>query len=260
MDAPVLSVEHIVLTYGKDCKQLMHELKNIGAHNVNKGRRKTLTGKQRLNKVISHYETFRADNKLPATYEVIYGHAWRPHRQRGKSTTENSQSISLDQLRQGPQGQKAKVVMSKGVFITGTDTGVGKTWFTLALIEALKEQGRKTNGMKPIASGGNYVNGKLMNDDARLIMQCSSELVDYELINPYVFEPSVSPNFAARRAGVFVEIDQIVASYNHLASACDNIIVEGVGGWRVPMSDEIGTADLVRELEYARHLWWLACA
>ena len=138
--------------------------------------------------------------------------------------------------------------MSKGVFITGTDTGVGKTWFTLALIEALKEQGRKTNGMKPIASGGNYVNGKLMNDDAGLIMQCSSELVDYELINPYVFEPSVSPNFAARRAGVFVEIDQIVASYNHLASACDNIIVEGVGGWRVPMSDEISTADIVREL------------
>ncbi len=107
MDAPVLSVEHIVLTYN-DCKQLMNELKNIGAHNVNKGRRKTLTGKQRLNKVISHYETFRADNKLPATYEVIYGHAWRPHRQRGKSTTENSQSISLDQLRQDLRDKKQK--------------------------------------------------------------------------------------------------------------------------------------------------------
>ncbi|MFT5395103.1 MAG: dethiobiotin synthetase [Gammaproteobacteria bacterium] len=138
--------------------------------------------------------------------------------------------------------------MSKGVFITGTDTGVGKTWFTLALIEALKEQGSKTNGMKPVASGGIYINGKLMNDDAKLIMQCCSELVDYELINPYVFEPSVSPNFAARQANVSVELDQIVASYNHLASACDNIIVEGIGGWRAPLSDKIKTVDLVREL------------
>lgn len=138
--------------------------------------------------------------------------------------------------------------MSKGVFITGTDTGVGKTWFTLALIEALKGQGRRTNGMKPVASGGTYINGKLTNDDAKLIMQCCSELVNYELINPYVFEPPVAPSFAARQAGEIVDLDQIVASYNKLASACDYIIVEGVGGWRVPISDKIRTVDLAREL------------
>ena len=138
--------------------------------------------------------------------------------------------------------------MNKGVFITGTDTGVGKTWFTLALIEALKEQGRKTYGMKPVASGGSFINGKLMNDDARLILQHCSEPVNYELINPYVFEQPVSPNFAAREEGVFVELDQIAASYNQLASVCDNIIVEGIGGWRVPISDKIRTVDLVREL------------
>ncbi len=107
MDAPVLSVEHIVLTYN-DCKQLMQELKSIGAHNVNKGRRKTLTGKKRLNKVISHYETFRADSKLPATYEVVYGHAWRPHQERGSNASENSQSISLDQLKQDLRDRKQK--------------------------------------------------------------------------------------------------------------------------------------------------------
>ncbi|GJM04721.1 MAG: malonyl-[acyl-carrier protein] O-methyltransferase 1 [marine bacterium B5-7] len=106
MDAPVLSVEHIVLTYS-DCKQLMYELKNIGAHNVNKGRRKTLTGKQRLNKVVSHYETFRSDNKLPATYEVVSGHAWRPH-QEISSTDVNSQSISLEQLKQDLKTRKKK--------------------------------------------------------------------------------------------------------------------------------------------------------
>ncbi|MFT5395102.1 MAG: malonyl-CoA O-methyltransferase [Gammaproteobacteria bacterium] len=107
MDAPVLSVEHIVLTYN-DCKQLMHELKNIGAHNVNKGRRKTLTGKQRLNKVIFHYETFRADDKLPATYEVVYGHAWRPQQDRDGSMGDSSQSISLEQLKKDLRDRKQK--------------------------------------------------------------------------------------------------------------------------------------------------------
>jgi len=139
--------------------------------------------------------------------------------------------------------------MSNGVFITGTDTGVGKTWFTLALMEAFKEQGCKTNGMKPVASGGSYFNDKLMNDDARLIMESCSEPVNYELINPYVFEQPVSPNFAARQTGVSVEFEQLVTSYNQLASACDIVVVEGIGGWRVPLSDKIGTADLVRELE-----------
>lgn len=139
--------------------------------------------------------------------------------------------------------------MAKGVFITGTDTGVGKTWFTLALMQAFKKRGYKTNGMKPVATGGSYINGKLMNDDARLIFQHCDEPVNYEHINPFVFEAPVSPNFAARNAGEIVELDQIVANYNQLASACDIVAVEGIGGWRVPLSDKIGTADLVRELE-----------
>lgn len=138
--------------------------------------------------------------------------------------------------------------MTKGVFITGTDTGVGKTWFTLALMEAFKKQGQKANGMKPVASGGNYINGKLMNDDARLILQNCSEPLNYEHINPFVFEAPVAPNFAARQVGEIVELDQIVSSYNQLASACDIVVVEGIGGWRVPLSDNIRTADLVREL------------
>ena len=139
--------------------------------------------------------------------------------------------------------------MAKGVFITGTDTGVGKTCFTLALMEALKKRGYKTNGMKPVASGGSYINGQLMNEDARLILEHCDEPVNYEHINPFVFETPVSPNFAAIKAGEIVELDQIIASYNRLASVCDTVVVEGVGGWRVPLSDKIGTADLVRELE-----------
>jgi len=105
LDAPVLSVEHIVLTYD-ECKQLMRELKNTGAHNINNGRRKTLTGKRRLDKVIKHYETFRRDSKLPATYEVIYGHAWCPGPDRDINTGENVHSISLQDLKRDLKTRK----------------------------------------------------------------------------------------------------------------------------------------------------------
>ena len=98
LDAPVLNVEHIVLTY-RECKQLMRELKDIGAHNINRGRRKTLTGKQRLNSMIQHYETLRKDGVLPVTYEVIYGHAWCPSRETAAMQGEDLQAISLEQLK-----------------------------------------------------------------------------------------------------------------------------------------------------------------
>ena len=103
MDAPVLSNENIALTYDK-CMQLMRELKNIGAHNVNSGRRKTLTGKQRMEKVIQYYETFRIDGKLPASYEVIYGHAWKPVTE--KHSNSKTQSVSLERLKQDLQKRK----------------------------------------------------------------------------------------------------------------------------------------------------------
>jgi malonyl-CoA O-methyltransferase len=107
MDAPVLSIEHIVLTYDK-CKQLMRELKNIGAHNINSGRRKTLTGKQRLQKVIKHYESYRQNNKLPATYEVIYGHAWKPEVDKNINKGANIQAVSLEDLKQDLASRQSK--------------------------------------------------------------------------------------------------------------------------------------------------------
>jgi len=107
LDAPVLSIEHIVLTYD-GCKQLMRELKNVGAHNLNKGRRKTLTGKQRLERVIKHYETFRQNNKLPVTYEVIYGHAWEPEEGKNIIKGANIQTISLDDLKKDLENRKLR--------------------------------------------------------------------------------------------------------------------------------------------------------
>ena len=107
LDAPVLSIENIVLTYD-ECLQLMRDLKSIGAHNVNLGRRKTLTGKQRLEKAIQYYETYRTNNKLPATYEVIYGHAWKPAMRSTitKSNDTSVQHVSLEKLKQDLKNRK----------------------------------------------------------------------------------------------------------------------------------------------------------
>jgi dethiobiotin synthetase len=139
--------------------------------------------------------------------------------------------------------------MSKGLFITGTDTGIGKTRVTLSLMEELKKQGHRVAGMKPIASGAILKNEKLVNEDAELILRSCSKQTDYELINPTVFELPVSPHIAASKANEIIDLDLINASYSQLASKNDIVIVEGVGGWRVPLSADTTLADLVRKLD-----------
>jgi dethiobiotin synthetase len=137
---------------------------------------------------------------------------------------------------------------AKGIFITGTDTGIGKTRFTLRLIQEIKNHGAKVLGMKPIASGAEFKSGRLINEDAELIWQAASKEVNYELVNPIVFDLPVAPHIAAAQKNEMIDLDQIVDCYNRLASDCGNIIVEGVGGWRVPVSSAHSTVDLVREL------------
>lgn len=139
--------------------------------------------------------------------------------------------------------------MSRGIFITGTDTGVGKTCFTVSLMETLKKQGIKVAGMKPIASGATLQNGKLINEDAELIMEHCSEATDYELINPVVYELAVSPHIAANQEKVVPELSQVIDCFKKLESACEIVVVEGVGGWRVPISDNLSLVDLVHALD-----------
>jgi dethiobiotin synthetase len=139
--------------------------------------------------------------------------------------------------------------MSKNVFITGTDTGIGKTRFTLTLMEALKNQGYQVLGMKPVASGAAFKNGKLINEDAELIMQHGSKHMDYELINPAVFELAVAPHVASRKKNEKIDLNQIIDCYKELASNGEVVIVEGIGGWRVPLSNKLSLVDLVRSLE-----------
>ena len=134
-------------------------------------------------------------------------------------------------------------------FITGTDTGVGKTWFTVALMAALKRRGLNVIGMKPMATGAEKIKDRLINEDAKLIMQNCSQKVSYNLINPFVFELPIAPHVAAKHEGVVIELDQITKNYHLLKSMCDVLVVEGVGGWRVPVTDKCSLSDLVSKLD-----------
>ncbi len=137
------------------------------------------------------------------------------------------------------------------LFITGTDTGVGKTWITLGLMTRWQSAGLAVNGMKPVASGSAWKDGQLRNADAEQIMNCCSRTISYQQVNPYAFEQPIAPHIAARNEQVNVELEVLAASYNSLADGADKVIVEGVGGWRVPLADGIQTEDLVRRLDLA---------
>ena len=126
-----------------------------------------------------------------------------------------------------------------GFFITGTDTGVGKTWATVALMRFLQERDLSVIGMKPVASGCFLEDGKPQNEDALLLQKNSSVSVAYEKINIYSFVPSVSPHIAARMAGQNVRLAVIVDQYRDLERLADCILVEGVGGQPMLCQDQL---------------------
>ena len=132
-----------------------------------------------------------------------------------------------------------------GLFVTGTDTGVGKTRVAVALIHALRAQGLRVAAMKPVAAG--CAPGKL-NDDVSELLQAANVTADLRDINPYSFEPPIAPHLAAQQAGVRIELPVILAAYARLAAAADVVVVEGAGGWRVPLNEREEMADLAQAL------------
>ena len=138
--------------------------------------------------------------------------------------------------------------MAQGYFITGTDTDVGKTLVSLALLQALKNQGHRVAGMKPISAGCKLANNELCNDDAIKLQHRSSIKIPYKTVNPYAFEPPVAPHLAAKNLGISIEIDNIVSSYRTIAAQVDRVIVEGAGGWLVPLDERRTMADIVDAL------------
>ena len=137
---------------------------------------------------------------------------------------------------------------ARALFVSGTDTGIGKTRATLALLEAFKSRGLTVAGMKPVASGCEERKSVLTNQDALAIQSCSSGRIEYADINPYAFAPPIAPHIAAARAGITVSPAAIQDSFRKLAKTYDRIVMEGVGGWRVPLSMDYSAVDLVNSL------------
>jgi dethiobiotin synthetase len=133
-------------------------------------------------------------------------------------------------------------------FITGTDTDVGKTYIASALIKHFCKQGLLTVGMKPVAAGAELVNGRLLNSDVTELIKAGNMDADLALINPYVFPPAIAPHIAAEQAGVSVSLDNIQQAFDVLQAKADVVVVEGAGGFRVPINHEQTMADLVVKL------------
>jgi len=146
-------------------------------------------------------------------------------------------------------------------FITGTDTGVGKTLVSCALLHGFAAQGKSVVGMKPVAAGGSSrSNGEPagvplagcadggQHDDVRQLRAASNVLASGGQINPYCFAPAVAPQLAAQFAGVSIDFARIAESFSELNAQADVVIVEVVGGFRVPLNEEQDSADLAEQL------------
>jgi dethiobiotin synthetase len=134
----------------------------------------------------------------------------------------------------------------KAYFVTGTDTGVGKTFATCALLHLAREQGLTTIGMKPVAAG---VDAEGHNEDVEQLIAASSFAAPRELINPYCFDAPVAPHIAAAVAGQIIDPERIAAAARDLAADADLLLVEGVGGFQVPLGDDFDSADLAERLD-----------
>lgn len=136
-----------------------------------------------------------------------------------------------------------------GIFVTGTDTGVGKTLISTALLIALRRLGVAAVGMKPVAAGAEPVDGDWVNDDVLRIEAAAALAAPREWINPYLFRPPIAPHIAAEQKGVRIEIPHIVDCYRGLAGLAEWVVVEGAGGFRVPLDERRDMADLALALE-----------
>ncbi|UCH47763.1 MAG: dethiobiotin synthase [Betaproteobacteria bacterium] len=138
--------------------------------------------------------------------------------------------------------------MARGCFVTGTDTEIGKTLISAGLLHAFRDQGLSAVGMKPVAAGAIEVNGQQTNEDVEALIAESSIAADRALVNPYLFSPPIAPHIAAEETNTRIDADRIVDCFRQLSAMADIVVVEGVGGFRVPLSDDLDTTDLASNL------------
>lgn len=134
------------------------------------------------------------------------------------------------------------------LYVSGTDTGIGKTLVATALLHALRARGAQAVGMKPVASGCVWEADAWRNDDARALQAASVPRPDYADVNPYALPLPLAPELAARSAGVEVRLEVIAVAFARLQAQSDAVVVEGVGGWAAPLAADLDQCDLVRML------------
>jgi dethiobiotin synthetase len=139
--------------------------------------------------------------------------------------------------------------MGSSLYVTGTDTGIGKTLASCALLHALRGRGLRAVGMKPVASGCERVGDEWRNADALALQAAGEPGIAYADINPFALQQPLAPELAARDAGIEVALPPIVDAHARLAARVDAVVVEGVGGWAAPLSGSLMQADLVRALQ-----------
>lgn len=138
----------------------------------------------------------------------------------------------------------------KQYFITGTDTEVGKTYVTCHLLKAAARANKKSVGYKPIAAGCEQINGQWINDDAKQIQQASSLLLPIDIINPIALIPPIAPHIAAKESGMELRSDVIVQGLHVIQNkAPDLLLMEGAGGWRLPLTDTRFLSDIVADVK-----------
>lgn len=134
------------------------------------------------------------------------------------------------------------------IFVTGTDTGIGKTFVTAGLVRALRASGVEAVAMKPIASGFDVVDGVRRNDDLLALDAAHGRSLAPADLNQYAFDPPIAPHRAAELAGVELHLAPILAAYTRVSAQHSTVLIEGVGGFAVPLSPTLMLADLARAL------------
>ena len=137
----------------------------------------------------------------------------------------------------------------RGLFITGTATGIGKSVAAATLLCALRTRGLRAIGMKPLASGCESTPSGWRNEDALLLQSVSDPVPEYDDVNPYALPLPLAPELAAADAGIEISLAPILAAHARLAAQADTVVVEGVGGWSAPLSATLDQSDLVRALD-----------
>lgn len=135
-----------------------------------------------------------------------------------------------------------------GLFVTGTDTGIGKTLIACGLLRAAAAAGWRAVGMKPVAAGATWDGSAWVNEDVVALREAGNVDAPAEEVNPYCFPPPIAPHIAAAEAGVSIDIARIARAYEALARRAELVVVEGAGGYLVPLDEALDMADLARHL------------